>query len=138
MAPLVTIVYRKGWYLTPDDLVSPYGAYEPTMRAVYAKYGKWIGDWVWLGFRNKGYGLKYKMTPDLFKVVTSYEDLNMVSTEGKYLRVIDIEGYKEYCLKLKYFHVLYGYRLRPVRDGIWKTPNMDARPIFSIRGGAED
>lgn len=150
VAPVVTLFYRKGIWLTPDDPVSPYGcgttptgSDEPKMRKIYARYGKFIGDWWWLGIRNSAYGLAYKWKPAEFKELDTYKYLQFGRKEGKFLRVIKILGYKEYCLKLKWLHILYGYRLRPILGGIleghaYRPINMDARPIFSIRAGGED
>lgn len=68
----------KGKYpplmLTPDDPVSPFGSgttpgasREPTQMAVYRRFGRYIGDVVWLAWRNGGYGIAYWLKPDWLK-----------------------------------------------------------------------
>lgn len=145
-APIVTLFYRKGWYLTPDDPVSPFGKGEAKMTRMYEKYGKFIADWWWLGIRNPAFGLAYKLKPQIFKDMTTYKNLKHPELEvkqGRFLRTITILGYKEYFISLKYFHILVGYRLRPIVSSLYdhapyRAINMDARPIFSIRAGGED
>ena len=152
-APIVTLFYRGGWYNTPDDPVSPRGMGEPFMQKLHAKVGPWLADYWWLAWRNRGYGYDYAMKPAFFKNLTSYEGLNMgVSNRrvlGVHIRSIWIEGYEEHTLHFKLFHVIVGYRLRPIWDEVFankflnqKIPfrpiNMDARPIFSVRWGARD
>lgn len=144
-APLVCLVpqFRRGWFLTPDDPVSPYGQGEPAMRERLAKWGVYWSDWWWLAARNRAYGLAYAFKPDFFKQLTTYADLRPVVTYKGPLRVIEIAGFREYMLSLRWFHIIAGYRLRPVRDGIYdgapyRAVNMDARPILSIRAGKAD
>lgn len=156
-APVVTLFYRKGIWVTPDDPVSPFGQYEEKMRRLYAHVPKWVADWWWLGVRNRAYGLAYKFKPDFFKSLTTYDDLlpavTTVDTRFGTKRTIKIDEYKEVTWSVgkgKFgFHVIAGYRLRPVFDqwynnrfnaaGIPYRPiNMDARPILSIRAGTSD
>lgn len=157
LAPVVCLFYRKGIFLTPDDQTSPYGMYEPRMRYIYAHLPQWVGDWYWLGIRNSGYGLAYKWKPDHFKNLTSYDDCVCFSTTqntwyGK-RRTVEVDGFREQCFSIGIgrfgFHVICGYRLRPVFDewyanrflaaGIpYRKVNMDARPILSIRAGMKD
>lgn len=142
-APVVCLFYRRGWFATPDDSVSPYGQGEPTMRRIYAKLGPRFGDWWWLGVRNRAYGLAYAMKPAHFKRMTTYAHVAVTVRQKGRLRVIDVDGYKEYCLSLGVAHIIAGYRLRPIVDGMgdgstYRAVNMDARPILSIRFGNAD
>lgn len=156
-APVVTLFYRKGIWVTPDDPVSPFGMYEEKMRRMYAHFPKWVADWWWLGVRNRAYGLAYKFKPQYFKDLTSYDDIQVLQlveeTRFGKRRVIFVGQYKEVTWsfgKGKFgFHVIAGYRLRPIYDqwynnrfnaaGIPYRPiNMDARPILSIRTGTSD
>lgn len=50
---------------TPDDQLIPSGLYEPTVLKIYKKYGWFISQWYWLGFRNVGHGLFYKLGFDV-------------------------------------------------------------------------
>lgn len=163
LAPIVTLVYRRGWFDTPDDTVSPRGMYEDKIYKinewVFKLTGRrsiadWVSDWYWLGFRNRAYGYDYALKPEFFKGLTSYNDLNMWLRHYRKLgfipvRVIWIEGFREYTISFGLFHVIAGYRLRPIWDEAWQNKymgagipfrkiNMDARPIFSIRAGAKD
>lgn len=162
-APLVTLVYRRGWFNTPDNPTSPHGLYEPFMAWLHLRLGTWLSDWWWLGFRNRAYGFSYWLKPDVFKGLASYgkldyevryDELFSISlpwSKRVYVaskRTITILGYEEHCASLLFFHVIWGYRIRPVYDAIERSqwgietvvhhPNMDARPIFSVRWGPED
>jgi hypothetical protein len=142
LAPLVCLVYRGGIFNTPDDPESPHGHYEPKMRKIYEKYGKWVGDYWWLGIRNRAYGLRFNLKPELFRAATSYDGFPRVRYKKGLIQVTDVAGYKEYILNLKWLHIIYGYRMGPVYNT--KGPlgsrqvNMDARPILSIRSGEDD
>jgi hypothetical protein len=145
LAPLVCLVYRRGWFATPDDLTSPHGFYEPAMARLYARFGTWVGDYVWHGLRNRAFGLAYALKPAVFKALASYEQLLGMRRHYGPLRVIGIAGIpgREYTLSLGIAHLIVGYRLRPVYDrcGVdWTLthPNMDARPILSLRAGNKD
>lgn len=149
-APAVCLFYRKGWFLTPDDPVSPYGcgttpgaSNEPTMHRIYARFGTFIGDWWWLGVRNRAYGLTYALKPDHFKSMTSYDSIVWTQKRRGPLRTIEVDGYREYTLFCGLFHVIAGYRLRPVVSARlqrqpYRPVNMDARPILSFRPGNTD
>lgn len=119
------------------------------MQWIYAKFGKFIGDWYWLGIRNTAYGLSYKWKPELLKLREGwlYRDLKMDKWEHGNTRVIRLFGpdetYVETVKTYKFFHVIYGYRLGPVygtmiHDIPVRRNNMDGRPILSIRWGAKD
>lgn len=148
VAPVVTLFYRKGIWVTPDDPVSPYGQYEPKVRWVYDHFGRFIGDWYWLGIRNSAYGLAYKWKPQVLKNREggTYEGLHMVKWQDGNTRTIKLFGpevYTETCMSFGIFHIIYGYRLRPVYDTMMsdlpvRHLNMDGRPIFSIRFGKDD
>lgn len=154
-APLVTLVYRRGWFVTPDDPVSPHGMYEPMVRSLHNYLPTWLVDWYWLGIRNRAYGFAYLMKPEHFKRMTVYlrDVTNIWAREDgpsfARLRTICIDGYKEWTMMFPFFHVIVGYRLRPIRDEVIRSLvsadvisvrpiNMDARPIISIRAGRRD
>lgn len=154
VAPVVTLFYRKGIWLTPDDPVSPYGcattpgaSREQRMVWIYDHFPKWFGDWYWLGIRNAAYGLAYKWKPDVFKNISTYGNIKFEYSDSPRKRVItasvDTEKYTETTYRLKICHIIVGYRIRPM----WETAhngqpirpiNMDGRPIFSIRFGNDD
>lgn len=152
VAPIVTLFYRKGIWLTPDDPVSPFGcgttpgaSVEPKMQWIYAKFGTFVGDWWWLGIRNSAYGLAYKWKiPELKeREGSNYDGLEMTYTRVGNKRVITLGKYKEVTYFFPFFHVITGYRLAPVwgsmHDRIQIKPFcMDGRPIFSIRFGKND
>lgn len=148
-ATVVCLFYRKGWYLTPDDTESPFGKYEPAMVRRYEKWGKYWADYWWLGMRNRGYGFAYDLKPDHFKNLTTYADCEVAHYPGRFMRKIVVDGYVERTFFFGFFHIILGWRLRPIydewvrlwRDGIptpYRPINMDARPIFSIRAGGKD
>jgi hypothetical protein len=151
-APLVCLVYRKGWFITPDDPVSPHGQYERKMQGIYRRFGRFVNDWWWLGVRNRGYGLRYALKPAFFKRLTSYEGLQFDHQVNGALTKTTINGtWSEWVWQFDRFHVIYGYRLTPIYNEWrnnqfaapqWRIPfrpvNMDARPIFSIRAGVAD
>jgi hypothetical protein len=153
VAPLVTLFYRDGWFNTPDDPVSPRGMGEPFMRRLHAKIGPWWADWWWLGWRNRAYGLAYALKPAHFKTLSSYEICRLERRLHGPLRITRVDGFPEFALDCRWFHVLAGYRVTPIynevidnarrRDERWplipfRPLNMDARPIFSIRSGTPD
>jgi hypothetical protein len=151
LAPLVCLFYRQGWFVTPDDPVSPHGQYEPKMCRIRELFGNWVADWWWLGVRNRAYGLRYALKPEYFKTLSSYENLPVSRYWRGPVRVTKVSGFAEYALSLKRFHVIYGLRMTPIYNEIkqnavegdqpkipFRPVNMDARPIFSIRSGFPD
>ena len=145
-APIVCLFYRKGWYLTPDDNTSPFGEYEPAMQWIYKTFGTWFGDYWWLGWRNRGYGLTYALKPSQFKNCETYSKFAQTHTTKKIwkdriaVRKYTIDGYPEWTFNLVIFHIIVGYRVRPAietRDFV-RPINMDIRPILSIRTGGKD
>lgn len=165
--------------LTPDDPVSPFGSgttpgasIEPTQMAIYRRFGRYIGDVVWLGWRNSGYGLNYYLKPDWLKDKDlQYMHLTIIDKrtpgpDGKlegdlYTERTDRVGTVwvrgpygawlwETTRKFGPIYVITGYRLSPIASGARENlarkaagldpvprpafhPNMDGRPIFSIR-----
>lgn len=45
-----------GWLRTPDERL-PGGLYETAHADLYAKHGKWVASWYWLGVRNRLIGM---------------------------------------------------------------------------------
>jgi len=146
LARLAVLVYAiRGkypwWLITPDDPPRPgaehFGQYEPTTRSVYKRFGRYLGDVYWLGWRNTLYGLAYHFKPDRFKGITDYSRLShhiqyrwwgvVYRCEGYTLRQIDLPGRFEILLGWQ----VRGAVLRPYgqRDPV----NMEFRPMFSIR-----
>jgi hypothetical protein len=147
-APFVTLFYRSGWYVTPDNPHSPHGMYERKMAYMHARFGTWFADWWWLGVRNTAYGLAYRLKPQHFKLRTSYDDCEVDRWTDGWVTVTDVDGYREYVVQFSKFHVIAGYRLTPIYDEVMKNRagagipyrqiNLDARPIISIRAGVAD
>jgi hypothetical protein len=152
-APFVTLVYRGGWFNTPDDPASPHGMYEPKMQGMHRRLGTWWADWWWLGIRNPAYGLAYAMKPAHFKELTTYDDCSCWRGVVGRSRYTSVDGYRERAIDLRFCHLLVGYRVTPIfnewhvnleraRFGEPPIPfrpvNMDARPILSLRFGKPD
>lgn len=88
VAVLVAAVRGKypWWMVTPDDRVPPFGcgttpgaSYERSQVRLYERFGRYVGDVVWLGWRNAGYGLSYWLKPDFLKRPgIRYMDLSVV------------------------------------------------------------
>jgi len=148
------------WMVTPDDPVSPFGSgttpgasTEKSQMRLYEKFGRYVGDVVWLGWRNSAYGYAYSQKPDWLKDPSiKYEELDIWGTENKevYLRQPDGSVLWEKTRRLGPFRLITGHRLTPILSGSnenkkrleqgleraprpWGHPNMDARPIISLR-----
>jgi hypothetical protein len=127
------------WMVTPDDPVSPFGKYEAGVVAVYQRWGKFVGDWYWLGLRNALYGLAYRWKPDFLKGLPfPYAQLRMTYLDRRFYRLIRVDRADfELTLKLGPIVAILGRRLSPIWDNvpgqIPRPINMDARPIFSMR-----
>jgi hypothetical protein len=147
------------WALTPDDPVSPFGKAEPTMKLIYKYLGRYVGDVIWLGFRNTAYGFSYKHgKPDWLKEPTiKYESLagNLEFAINGKVRTYTLRGpdgstLTENQRRIGPFILITGHRIQPIYDGCMENverlkqgldraprpashPNMDARSIFSIR-----
>lgn len=160
---LVLLCAIRGKYpwplLTPDDPVSPFGCgtsggdVEPTVQKVYAKFGRYIGDIYWLGWRNSNYGLAYWLKPDWLKDPNiKYEDLIVGYTSGGMYTVLQPDGTLlwERNRKVGPFTLITGFRVAPIVEGALENrcrlaaggpraprparhPNMDGRPIVSLR-----
>jgi hypothetical protein len=152
-APLVCIVYRDGWFNTPDDPASPHGQYEPKMQGILRRWGPRVSDWWWLGVRNRAYGLSYALKPAHFKALTTYSDCDCVRGVKGRTRITVVDDYAERAINFGWFHLLVGYRVTPIFNewmennlrGLRGEPlipfrpiNMDARPILSLRTGRAD
>jgi len=148
------------WMITPDDQVSPFGSgttptssTEHSQMKVYELFGRYVGDVVWLGWRNSGYGYAYSQKPDWLKDPNiKYEDLKIEGTPDKEVRLLQPDGtwLTEMTYKLGPFRLIVGHRLTPILNGHLENkkrleqgleraprpgfhPNMDGRPIVSVR-----
>jgi len=169
--------------VTPDDPVSPFGSgttpgasYEATQVKIYERFGRYIGDCVWLGWRNSGYGVSYYTKPDWLKreglrymdLVIEDDRVSVALTEGPdpeidktpdgepikvgtlWVRTPDGSWLWETTRKWGPFYVITGYRLSAIASGAEEDrkrvargqppvprplyhPNMDGRPIVSVR-----
>ncbi len=151
------------WMLTPDDPVSPFGSgttptasTEPTQMAIYQRFGRYVGDVVWLAWRNSGYGYSYSQKEDWLKdPEIKYENLTVQRLEDgrkTTYRVLRPDG--TWMQERQYawgpFRWLAGYRVQPIYDGALENrarlakgleraprpgfhPNMDGRPLISLR-----
>lgn len=152
-ATLAVLVYAiRGrypvWMITPDDLpragAKHFGEYEETVRNIYARFGRYVGDVYWLGFRNVLYGLAYMLKPKALyphSVERWYTHLGAESTSYKlfnkeFLITYKVSGYGMIRLKIGPVVLLAGYKV----DSIWNNPdeprdpiNMEGRPILSVR-----
>lgn len=123
------------WLMTPDDTTSPFGQYEPTVKSIYDKYGRYIGDLYWLGFRNTLYGLSYALKPEYLKSLVSYRALTRTVRVYGCVQIVTVD--RLYEITIRYFGLafIWGNRLSPIfnnQDNL-RHPNMDGRPVFSIR-----
>lgn len=153
------------WMVTPDDPVSPFGSgttpsasVEPTQMAVYKRWGRYIGDVVWLAWRNSGFGLSYSLKPDWLKDPSiRYDALELVAENdvtGRvsryWLRQPDGTWLRETQRWFGPLCLITGFRIQPIYDGVARNkarafeglppqtlpafhPNMDGRPILSLR-----
>ncbi len=149
------------WMITPDDPVSPFGSgttksasIEPTQMAVYRRFGRYVGDVLWLGWRNSGLGYAYSLKPDWLKDPDiKYETLTLNKAEGNPVVYTASDGkntVQEKQHKFGPFILITGYRVQPIYDGGMENrkrlsegleraprpgfhPNMDGRPLISLR-----
>jgi hypothetical protein len=153
------------WMITPDDQVSPFGSgttktasVEPTQMGIYRLFGRYVGDVVWLGWRNSGYGYSYSQKPEWLKNPDiKYETLSITLTERGRKKVFALDQpdgtfLTETQYKFGPFVLLFGYRIEPIYNGCMENrdyiakypqdgrlprpgfhPNMDGRPIISLR-----
>lgn len=123
------------WLLTPDDTVSPFGQYEPTVKKIYDKFGRYAGDLYWLGFRNTLYGLSYAFKPKHLKSLTTYKKLEYTIRVHGCLQIIKVGKLYEITVRGLGLALIWGNRLSPIvtNDGNIRHPNMDGRPVFSVR-----
>jgi len=147
LAPIVVVPFAwlgkyPSWMITPDDKISPFGQYEETVRKVYGRFGRVVGDWYWLGLRNRFYGLSYKFKPSCLKGLSSYNHLVILHDGNKVYLVDGDKKFVETTISLGFLKIISGYRLTPVLNTILeqnpvRLTNMDGRPIFSIRRNKE-
>ena len=123
--------------VTPDDPKSPFGAYEETVRNVYARFGRYVGDVYWLGIRNPLYGLRYMLKPEKYKETTDYGQFRAsIRFSRSWIRRYEVDKMPLWEVDLWRFQLLAGWMVR----GVWNDPhterqpiNMEFRPIFSLR-----
>lgn len=161
LVPLYAIKGKYPWWMvTPDDPVSPFGSgtsptssTEPTQMGIYKRFGRYVGDVVWLAWRNSAYGYAYSQKPDWLKDPSiKYEDLKIWGTPNKevFLEAPDGTVLTEKTYKVGPFRLIVGHRLTPILNGSLENkqrlaqgleraprpgfhPNMDARPVVSLR-----
>lgn len=127
------------WTVTPDDIHSPYGQYEPTTRKVYERFGKRVGDFYWLGLRNRAYGLRYYFKPDELKGLTTYDHIKIARIDDNTVgMVLGDQYYEEKTRAFGPLRLISGWRLTPLLDTkLNQNPvrpiNMDGRPVLTIR-----
>jgi len=136
------------WMITPDDLPSygpHFGYYEPTVRRVYDRFGKRIGDAYWLGKRNVLMGLRRRLTPTALRPqrdpnmgnIFNYAHLvpQFKRKRGRWVTRYDIGHYR--CWKWtigRRVKGIVGWKIDRIVDDPFngRQPiNMDGRPIFS-------
>jgi hypothetical protein len=103
------------WFSTPDERL-PGGLYEPTVRIIFDKYGKWFTSWYWLGIRNQAMTLAIK----LGKPTTDY----IPETLGYWERD-DIWRYAAQFGSIKF---VVGYQVYRCLDG-----SFQAAPVFTLK-----
>lgn len=129
----------------PADQPKHYGAYEATVRKVYAKAGRFWGDVYWLGWRNVLFGLQYRWKPDWLKGLYTYKYLLWSVRRGRWLDRIVLEPdnpreLREWRLHAGgLFTMVLGYQLTQIlntqADVHVRPINMDGRPAFKfVRG----
>jgi|GEM_PF-7045816 len=134
------------WLLTPDDdyilraghpdRPPHFGAYEPTVRAVYARFGRIAGDVYWLAWRNALAGLAYRFRPALFRGLTDVSHLSRGWIERGPLTLYTAAGYTLWQIRAGRVELLAGWMVR----GIVLDPltlrrpiNNEGRPLVSLR-----
>lgn len=150
------------WMVTPDDPVSPFGSgttptasREPSQMTIYRRFGRYVGDVVWLGWRNSGYGYAYSLKPDWLKNPDlKYEDLVYFREERGNKTVYYVSDGENSLTETQYHFgpitLIVGWRVQPIYDGAIENearlaqgleraprpafhPNMDGRPLISLR-----
>lgn len=114
------------WLDTPDQTL-PGGLYEPAILDIYEGHGDFITSWVWLGFRNTGFGYAWKSG----KPATNYFAL---LTEQQRIE----QGLWQKERKIGFLKLLTGWSVYrdwysvSTNDGFWAIPR------FSIRLASQD
>jgi hypothetical protein len=124
------------WLLTPDDPVSPFGSYESTVRSVYARFGRYVGDVYWLAWRNVLFGLAYRFKPARFKGLTDYRALPRSLVKRGRLTIYSAAGLGLWQYRVGGFELLAGWMTRGAvldPDTPRRPINMEFRPVFSVR-----
>lgn len=132
---------RMPWWMdTPDDAESPRGMSEPRVRRIHRRFGPVASDWYWLAWRNPLFGLAYARKPARYKGLKSYRGLEAKQWYEGSTRVTVVDGMVERIYKLGPIGILTGHRVGPVfgsiqnvPDRVIANPNMDFRPILSVR-----
>jgi len=114
------------WLDTPDQTL-PGGLYEGAMLSIYRRYGNFITAWVWLGFRNTGFGYAWKTgkpASNYFALLTDKEKID--------------QGLWQKERKIGFLKLLTGWSIYrdwysvKTKNGFWAVPR------FSIRLAKQD
>lgn len=166
VAVLTALRIYPRWMVTPDDPVSPFGLNEPAVQKIYGvaghvmlhdgrwwvdvgfdpgRFRRWLGDFYFLGWRNRGYGIAYYFKPkELYPDPTTLNYWHMLRSESHRGRVsrYEAEGFWMYSIRL--FNLMghpkgiqVGYKVETiVKDpgGRRSYVNMEGRPICTFRG----
>jgi len=107
------------WLSTPDERL-PGGMYEPQVRAVYERFGRYVCSWYWLGIRNR----ILTLSTWVGKRVTDKHVVGLGFWEG--------DGIWWYAKQLGPFKFVTGYQTYKVLDGtFWAAPTftLKYRPV---------
>jgi hypothetical protein len=130
-----------------DGVGAHRGQYEPTVRAVYERYGRVIGDIYWLGFRNTLYGFLMgfkpsELTPQYDYKIGYYnyshlQDGMRYRSIGRWITVYTVVDYSAIVVwPPGPFWAVFGWKVDTmVKDptGIRHPTNAEGRPVFSVR-----
>lgn len=128
------------WMITPDDRRPPFGKYEPTVKKVYEKYGRFWGDFYWLCIRNKLNGLRYAQKPQKYKETADYSQYPRSVKTTWYGSKYVVDGLPLKIINLGLLEIWSGWKVRGVvqdPETVRQAVNMEFTPVFSIRKRSE-
>ena len=126
------------------------------MVDIYARFGRWVGDVVWLAWRNSGYALAYAVKPEFLKrpgirymdlVIDdrrtpdlraqldpdgTYSDNSAERVGTVYVQAPDGTWLWETTRKLGPVYLITGYRLSGIASGQyedWMRETLGGRPV---------